>query len=58
VTLPATAKARGALGLRDTGGAVEWMNLYAREWLVRFRPPINQGRQNLTAAPAVARRLP
>jgi len=32
VTLPATAKARGALGLRDTGGAVEWMNLYAREW--------------------------
>ena len=26
--------------------------------VVRFRPPINQGRQNLTAAPAVARRLP
>jgi hypothetical protein len=31
VTLPAAAKALGTLGLRDTGSAVEWMNLYARE---------------------------
>ena len=28
--LPEDAPARGALGLRDTGGAVEFMNLYAR----------------------------
>ncbi|MBI1840275.1 MAG: DUF1080 domain-containing protein [Verrucomicrobia bacterium] len=31
VTIPANAKPRGPLGLRDTGAAVEWMNLYARE---------------------------
>ncbi len=31
LTLPADAPARGALGLRDTGGAVEFMNLYARD---------------------------
>ncbi|PYJ06130.1 MAG: DUF1080 domain-containing protein [Verrucomicrobia bacterium] len=31
LTLPADAAARGALGLRDTGGAVEFMNLYARK---------------------------
>jgi hypothetical protein len=31
LTLPANAPARGAIGLRDTGGAVEWMNLYARD---------------------------
>ena len=29
--LPADAPARGPLGLRTTGGAVEFMNLYARE---------------------------
>jgi hypothetical protein len=29
-TLPAEAPARGAFGLRDTGGAVEFMNLYVR----------------------------
>ena len=29
--LPADAPARGALGLRDTGSAVEFMNLYARD---------------------------
>jgi hypothetical protein len=31
LTIPADASARGALGLRDTGGAVEFMNLYARD---------------------------
>jgi hypothetical protein len=31
VTLPADAKARGPFGLRDTGAAMELMNLYARE---------------------------
>ncbi|MEO8429647.1 MAG: family 16 glycoside hydrolase [Verrucomicrobiota bacterium] len=31
LTLPADAPARGALGLRDTGGAQEFMNLYARD---------------------------
>jgi len=31
VTLSADAPARGAFGLRDTGGAVEFMNLYARD---------------------------
>ena len=30
-TLPADAPARGAFGLRDTGGAVEFMNLYVRD---------------------------
>jgi hypothetical protein len=30
-TLPADAPARGAFGLRDTGGAVEFMNLCARD---------------------------
>ena len=29
--LSADAPARGAFGLRDTGGAVEFMNLYARD---------------------------
>ncbi len=29
--LPADAPARGAFGLRDTGGAVEFMNLYVRD---------------------------
>lgn len=29
--LPPNAPARGAIGLRDTGGAVEFMNLYARD---------------------------
>lgn len=29
--LPEDAPARGAFGLRDTGGAVQFMNLYARE---------------------------
>ena len=32
LTLPADAPARGALGLRDTGGVVEFMNLYARDF--------------------------
>ena len=32
LTLPANAPARGPLGLRDTGGAMELMNLYVREW--------------------------
>ena len=31
LTLPADAPARGALGLRDTGGAEEFMNLYVRD---------------------------
>jgi len=31
LTLPTDAPARGALGLRDTGGAVEFMNLCARD---------------------------
>jgi hypothetical protein len=31
LTLPSDAPARGALGLRDTGGAVEFMNLYVRD---------------------------
>ena len=31
LTLPANAAARGALGLRDTGGAEEFMNLYTRD---------------------------
>jgi hypothetical protein len=31
MSLPADLPARGAFGLRDTGGAVEFMNLYARE---------------------------
>ena len=31
LTLPAGAPARGAFGLRDTGGAVEFMNLYVRD---------------------------
>jgi hypothetical protein len=31
VALPAEAKVRGALGLRDVGAAMQWMNLYARE---------------------------
>ena len=31
LTLPADAPARGVLGLRDTGGAVEFMNLYRRD---------------------------
>jgi len=31
VTLPANTPARGAYGLRDAGGAVEFMNLYVRE---------------------------
>jgi len=31
LTLPPNTSARGALGLRDTGGAVEFMNLYARD---------------------------
>ena len=31
VTLPADAPARGSFGLLDTGGAVEFMNLYARD---------------------------
>ena len=31
VTLPTNAPARGPLGLRDTGGSIEWMNLYARD---------------------------
>jgi len=30
-TLPPDAPVRGAFGLRDTGGAVEFMNLYARD---------------------------
>ncbi len=30
-TLPADAPARGAFGLRDTGGALEFMNLYVRD---------------------------
>ena len=30
-TLPADAPARGAFGLRDAGGAVEFMNLYVRD---------------------------
>ena len=29
--LPADAPARGAFGLRDTGGSLEFMNLYARD---------------------------
>ena len=29
--LPATAPTRSALGLRDTGNALEFMNLYARD---------------------------
>ncbi len=32
LTLPAAAAARGTFGLRDSGGAVEFMNLYVREW--------------------------
>jgi hypothetical protein len=32
LTLAADIAARGALGLCDTGGAVELMNLYARDW--------------------------
>jgi hypothetical protein len=32
VTLPAGAKARGPFGLRDSGAAMELMNLYAREF--------------------------
>jgi hypothetical protein len=31
VTLSASAPARGAFGLRDTGGAIDFMNLYARD---------------------------
>jgi len=31
LTLPADVPARGAFGLRDTGGAMEFMNLYARD---------------------------
>ena len=31
VTLPADSAIRGAIGLRDAGGAVEFMNLYVRE---------------------------
>jgi hypothetical protein len=31
LTLPPNAPARGALGLSDTGGAVEFMNLYVRD---------------------------
>jgi hypothetical protein len=31
LTLPADSPARGAFGLSDTGHAVEFMNLYARE---------------------------
>ena len=31
VTLPADAPARGAFSLRDTGGGVEFMNLYVRD---------------------------
>ena len=31
MNLPANAPVRGAFGLRDTGGAVEFMNLYARD---------------------------
>jgi hypothetical protein len=31
LTLPADATGRGALGLRDTGGAVEFMNLCVRD---------------------------
>jgi hypothetical protein len=31
IPLPVGAKARGSLGLRDTGAANQWMNLYARE---------------------------
>ena len=31
LTLPGLAPARGALALRDTGGAVEFMNLYVRD---------------------------
>jgi len=31
LTLPADAPTRGSFGLRDTGGGVEFMNLYARE---------------------------
>jgi len=31
VTLPADSPMHGAIGLRDTGGAVEFMNLYVRD---------------------------
>ena len=31
INLPADGPARGAFGLRDTGGAVEFMNLYVRD---------------------------
>lgn len=31
IPLPADAKARSPFGLKDTGNASEWMNLYARE---------------------------
>lgn len=31
LTLPADSRRRGAFGLKDTGGRVEFMNLYARE---------------------------
>jgi hypothetical protein len=31
IALPAEAKARAPFGLRDTGAAMELMNLYARE---------------------------
>ena len=31
LSLPSAVPVRGALGLRDTGGAVEFMNLYVRE---------------------------
>ena len=32
LTLPADAPSRGAFGLRDTGGPIEFMNLYAHDW--------------------------
>jgi hypothetical protein len=31
ITFPADAPTRGSFGLRDTGGAVEFMNLYVRD---------------------------
>jgi 3-keto-disaccharide hydrolase len=31
VTIPASGPARGAFGLRDTGGAMDFMNLYVRD---------------------------